>query len=185
MTTRATKSALKVPGRLVKDPTDLSAAFPYGGTELGLVSEVVVRPRAKHQVLTAEEWGELPWDVVYGGTSFLFGCLLRGVDDDAYAAIWPDTASGTPSGDKKVLIRDDNGRAGTLLSTLSMELLFVPDAALRHRAVIIRDALPAVAEDAEIRFSMTEEWGLRVVWYCRPDSSNRIAEIAYIGDMSL
>ena len=179
------QNMLRIPGKLVKDPTDLDAVYPYGGTELGLVHQVMFKPQAKHYPITAEEWGEQAVEVISGGTSVLFGVTLRGMDNDAYSSVWPDTAAGDPSGDKVVRFRVDNSRAGILLSTLSMVLLFVPESEMRHRAVIIRDAVPVIAEDAVLNLSPSEEIALDVIFYGRPDSSDRVAEIAYIKDLAL
>ena len=179
------RSMIKVYGQLVKDPTDLTAAYPYGGTQLGMVGEVLFRPQNKSQVLTAEEWGDQVWEVVDVGTSFWLACVLRGIDDDAYAAVFLDTATGDPSGKKTIRFRVGDGRAGTLRSTKGMKLLFVPDAPLRHRALILRDALPVLAEDAEIHLSKDEEWKVRVVFHARPDSSDRVAEIGFLKDLAL
>jgi len=185
MAAPSTQNMLRIPGKLVKDPTDLSAAYPYGGTELGLVHQAMFKPQAKHHPITAEEWGEQTVEVISGGTSVLFGVTLRGMDNDAWSSVWPDTATGSPSGDKTIRFRVDNSRAGSLLSASSMILLFVPEAVMRHRAVIIRDAIPVVVEDASIQFSASEEIALDVIFYGRPDSSERVAQIGYIKDLAL
>jgi len=180
-----TKNMLRIPGTIVKDPTNLSAAYPYGGTILGLVHQILFRPQAKSHPIKAEEWGEQTVDVVYGGTSVILAVTLRGMDDDAYSSVWPDTETGSPSGDKKVTILTTDSRAGTLLSTISMKILFVPEDKMRVRGLIIRDAIPVLAEDASIRFSASEEVALDVVFHGRPDTSDRVAELAYIKDMTL
>jgi hypothetical protein len=186
MAAPATRNVLKgVPGKLVKDPTNLSAAYPYGGTELGLTHNMKVRMKASHHVLTAEEWGDQPWEVVHCGYPLFFAATLRGMDNDALAAFFPDTTTGDPSGDTNIRFRVDNGRAGDFISAKSMKLLFVPEAVKRQRAVIIRDAIPVVAEEAEFALSAAEEHVISVVWYAIPDSSNRVAEVAYIKDLAL
>ncbi len=185
MAAPATKNMLRIPGTIVKDPTNLSAAYPYGGTILGLVHQIVFKPMAKSHAQTAEEWGEQVVEVFYGGTSVILAATLRGMDDDAYAAVWPDTETGSPSGEKKVTILTTAGRAGSKLSALSMKILFVPESAIRHRAVLIRDAIPIVAEDASLAFASSEEIALSVAFLARPDSSDRVAEIGYIKDMTL
>lgn len=185
MATASTRTILKIPGTLIKDPTNLSAASPYGGTVLGVTRSVYFRVRGKHREIEAEEWGNQVVEVVHGGYSPVLACVLRGYDDDALAALFPDTATGTPSREKVVRFRADNGRAGTILSGNSMKLLFAPKAAVRHKAIILRDAVPVVLDDAEIAFDQTEETGIAVMWVGIPDSSNRVAEIGRIGDLSL
>ncbi len=185
MTSPLARNHLRIPGTLIKDPTDLSAASPYGGTELGNTEGVLFRPSSEFYVQTAEEWGSQPVDVFHGGYPLFLGATLRGLDNDALAAIFPDTVTASPSGETSVRFRVTAGRAGTQLSTLGMILLFEPRAALRHKAIILRDAIPVVAEDAEIALSMSREVGISVVFYGRPDSSNRVAEMGLIGDLAL
>ncbi|RKY16665.1 MAG: hypothetical protein DRQ55_17525 [Planctomycetota bacterium] len=185
MASPATRNILRVPGKIVKDPTDLSAADPYGGTVLGDVHQITVRLKSQSYVLTAEEWGGAPWEVIHAGYPLFLAATLRGIDNDAMAAIFPDTVTGDPSGETNVRFRVDNGRAGTLLSTKSMKLLFVPNASLRHRAIILRDAVPVAAEDASWGLNASEEQVTNVVWYAIPDKTNRVAEMAFIKDLAL
>lgn len=185
MATPAARHMLKIPGKLIQDPTNLSAASPYGGTVLGLVRAIYFRPTSKSKAIEAEEWGSQVVEVIHGGTSCVMAAVLRGYDDDALSAMFLDTATGTPSRDTVARFRVDSGRAGTLLSTKSMKLLFEPGAPIRHRAIILREALPVVTDETEMALDQTEELGIPVMWYGVPDSSGRVAEVARIGDLSL
>ena len=185
MTAPKTRTTLKVPGSLIADPTNLSAASPYGGTRLGLVKMMSFNFGSQFHPITAEEWGGITSEVIHCGYTATFACALRGLDNDALSAVFPDAGTGSPSGDQKIRIRATSGRAGTLLSTLSLKLLFEPEAPLRHKAILIRDAIPVIAEDAALRLSKSEEQIVNVLFHARPDSSDRIAEIGFIGDMTL
>lgn len=177
------RNVLHLPGELIKDPTDLSAAAPYGGTRLGMVRNLYFRPGIRHVTITAEEWGGAPVEVIYAGASPIFGVTLRELDNDALGAVFLDTATGSPSGDQVVHLRATTGRAGTQIS--EMKLLFVPRAVLRHPSILIRAALPVVTPETEIQLSMGKEVNVPVLFYARPDSTNRVASIGKLGDLSL
>ena len=179
------RRVLHLPGVLIKDPTDLSAAAPYGGTYLGVVRGMFFRPGAEHYAVKAEEWGRATVEVVYCGSSPIFGATLREFDNDAVSAIFLDTAAGVPSGDRVISIRADYGRAGTLASTQEMKLLFVPLAPLRQPSILIRSALPVIATETEIALRMGEEVGVPVLFHAIPDSSNQVAVIGKLGDLTL
>lgn len=180
-----TRNVVKIPGTLVKNPTNLSAAYPYGGTILGEIRAFSFAVQSKHEEITAEEWGDQVVDIVHGGTSVKLSCVLRGFDNDALEAIFPDTEVAVPSRERRISWRVDNGRAGTLLSTLSFVLLFVPKAADRHNAVLMRDAVPVVEDALELLLSQDKEAELPVLFYGRPDANNKVAEVSRIGDMTL
>ena len=171
MATAVTRNILFMPGRLYKDPTDLSAAAPYGGTALGMTRNMEFRFNAAHQPITAEEWGNQVVDVVYGGMAPILGATLREFDPAALAAIFLDTEVGDPSGHTTINIRADSERAGAQLSTKSMKLLFVPRASIRQPSILLRDALPVVADDAMVALAMHQEMGINVLFYARPDTN--------------
>lgn len=179
------RNVLRLPGDLIKDPTNLSASAPYGGTYLGLVKAMHFRPGIEHHPVTAEEWGNTVVDVVHAGSAPTFGVTLRELDNDAVSAIFLDTAAGDPSGDRVISFRADNSRAGTLVSTKEMKLLFVPKSPLRHPSFLIRAALPVPTRETEIALRMGAEATVPVLFYARPDSSNRLAVIGKLKDLSL
>jgi len=185
MATAVTRNILFMPGRLYKDPTDLSAAAPYGGTALGTTRNMQFRFNAEYKTVTAEEWGNQVVEIVYGGMSPVLGATLRQFDSAALGAVFLDMETGDPSGETVINIRADSDRAGTRMSTLSMKLLFVPRASVRQPSILLRDALPVVAEDAAIALAMHEEVGINVVWHARPDTSEDVAVIGRLVDLSL
>ena len=65
MSTGSVRDVLRVPGKLVINPTDITAAFPHGGTELGLTRDSEMRFGIKTELVHAEEWGNQPVESVY------------------------------------------------------------------------------------------------------------------------
>jgi len=185
MASPVVRNALHMPGSLITAPTSLSAAAPYGGTRIGLVRDMVFEFKAEKYEVRAEEWGNQVVDLVYGGSSPVFAVTLREFDNDAISAMFLDSAAGSVSGDRAINLRADYGRAGTLASTKEVKLLFVPRAVLRQPSILIRAAVPAMATEMKLSLSMGEEIGLAALWYARPDSSNRVATICKLADMTL
>ena len=185
MATAVTRNILYMPGRLYSDPTDLSIAAPYGGTALGVTRNMQFRFNAEYKPATAEEWGNSVVEIFYGGMSPVLGATLREFDAAALAAVFLDTEVGDPSGKTSINIRADSNRAGTRISTKSMKLLFVPRASVRQPAILLRDALPIVGDDAAIALAMNEEVGINVLWYARPDTNEDVAVIGRLGDITL
>lgn len=73
---------IRASGRLVVGPTDLSTAYPYGGTEVGRTQLVVVQSHGEFYRVEGEGIGKAT-DVLEGSQRHTFSCFLRGWDDDA------------------------------------------------------------------------------------------------------
>lgn len=185
MAAPATRHILHMPGRLIKDPTDLSLADPYGGTKLGIFKSVTFSLKIEHHPITAEEWGNQVVEVIHAGSSIMIGATLREFDKDALAALFLDTETGSPSGETLVHFRADSGRAGTKLSTLAMKLVFVPRAAVRQPTIYIRQAVPVIAPETAIALATQEEVGIPVLFYGVPDSNEDVGQMGRLGDLTL
>jgi len=157
MATSASSQAMWVPGRLVKGPTNLAAAFPYGGTELGLVRGLWLEPRARHFEVLGEEYGQEPVEVLQLGFSFYVGTLFRAWDNDALTALWPNSAAGSSSGDR-VLSWPGTIRSGDKLSDRAFKMLFVPRDTSNHPSVLVYKAIPVIEDAPQVVHRITAEW---------------------------
>ena len=186
MTTPNTGNMLRVPGKLVHTPTTLSGAFPYGGTGLGVCTSISVLPVQLHAPITAEEYGGVQTDAVYGGEQMRLIATLREFDADSLAAIFPCYAAGTAGGPTLVGDVDGSARAGSRLGSLAKILLFAPDSPDAGGPwFLARRALPLVAETAQMALRGNETWGVPVVWALTPDSSGRQFSIGARRDIAL
>lgn len=179
--------ALKVRGRFAWNPTDLSTAYPHGGTALGLVRAPELRVRAATHVVRAEEHGGIPVDAVYAGEEYLVGAVLSGWDKDALTAVFLDTVAGATTG--RMIVRSrpntDDVRAGTLVSSKAGILYFSPFAA-QHPGVLVYKALPMLVEQTTWSFNLAEEFGIAVVWLAVPDDDgNPVIEVGLREDLSV
>ncbi len=131
-------SVLQVPGRLVVAPTNLSAAYPYGGTELGAVHRIAVRRVAASFDVMATEYGGAVVETIQGGENWALAATLRQYDDDAVSTVFPNTALGTTTKRRAVKHWADAAspvRPGSLVSSRAVKLLFAPYDVDRHRAL--------------------------------------------------
>lgn len=178
------RSILKIPGRLVKDPTDLTADFPHGGTELGIVRERVFRVIQRRQIITANEFGLEPAEVIESGQTAVFACTLRGFDVNAVAQIFPDVVTSTDSG-FPVIRYPGSARAGELASGRAFKLLFSPRNTEEHPGFVFYNAIPLMAETMEMDFSADREFGINVVFQAIRDNATppKVYQIGLLADL--
>lgn len=184
MAASAARRVVRAPGRLVQNPTSLAAAYPYGGTELGGTKGLLVRPFSGVYPITAWELGGDPIEYLNRGAAWGCSGFLRGADDDAIAAIFPNSAAGAVT-QHRVVSEPGSVAAGHRLSDSSLKLLFVPRDPIRAPAWILYRAVPMLEEQAELEFSTEDEFGLPVVFMGIRDTSGRTIKWGRIEDLAL
>lgn len=184
MASAAARRVVRAPGRLVANPTNLAAAFPYGGTELGSTKGLTVRPFAGVFPLTAWELGGAPIEYLHRGAAWGCSGFLRGADDDAIAAIFPNHAAGAVT-QHQVVSEPGSVAAGHRLSNVSLKLLFVPRDSTRAPAWILYRAIPMLEEQAELEYAVEDEFGIPAVFMGIPDTTGRTFVHGRIEDLSL
>jgi len=165
-------------GYLVKDPTDLSAAFPHGGAPLGLYRSVVWKITATRAEITAEEYANLPVELIEGAESIIVAATLREYNQTSLAAVFPSTSAGGVQ-------RTKTTQRGSLGSDRAIKLLISPLSTEDQPALLIPRAIPLVAEAADIAFHLDEEWGVPVMLMGIPDATGRLYELNTLGNMTL
>jgi hypothetical protein len=166
------REILRVPGKLYANPTGFMLPADFG-TPLGIVHDVALRLEQSYQFVTAEEYGNQRVEGTQTTSGCALGFVLRGWDKDCIERIFPNTASGSFSGKRRV-VEPSTIRPGERLSNRSIVLLFAPDDRDRHPMFVMRRALPALEETAEIRLHMDEDFGLPVVFYAIRDANAKL-----------
>ena len=175
---------LITPGRLCHTPTDLTTAWPHGGTGLGTVKEIAIRPVRNFETIKEEAFGQEVIDVINFCESWVLACIIRTLDDDALGKLFPTTYTGTSSA-RKGLAYPGSFRAGTLGSDSSFKLLFTPDDPDRHPWFYFPNVIAMVEESAEIKLENTDELTYPAVFYATRDSSARVMVMGRKGDITL
>lgn len=168
------RDVLRIPGKLVKTPTNLSAAFPYGGTELGVVRDMAFQVGHKTDLPEAEEFKAIA-AVLNSGESPVFACVLRSWDNDMISTVWHNIQTSTHGQVGMVGKVSGSGitRAGANLTSRGIKLLFAPQADDIHPSILIYNAVPMLAESSELQLSIGREMGLALIFRGLPDSTGR------------
>lgn len=175
------------PGHLVSGPTNLGAAFPYGGTPLGVTRANVFRPGVKTRLHPAEEFGGITVEATQYGQVPVFGAVLRSWDADALALLFPSAPVGSVSQERVAThnVVTASVRPGYRMSAKTFKLLWAPEDTVQGRALIIYAAIPSVDESAEMALSMSEEFGFGVLFHATPDAAGRVYEQGKLSDLTL
>ena len=180
------RRALQVNGRLCWNPTDLSIAYPHGGTQLGFVKAHALRVRTGQHVIRSEEWG-VAVDAIFAGEEWVIAVIMASWDVDAVPLFNRDTAIGATTG-RPVLknrVGTDGVRAGVLASTLAGVLYFSPDSDA-HPGVLLKNAIPLREEQAQIAFNLAEQFGDPMLFLGTPPTdSDQVGEIGLREDLTL
>lgn len=177
---------LRVPAKLVLAPTNFALAYPYGGTQLGAVRDIVCKPRRKHKALTSEEYGAEVVEVVALGESCMITAALRGWDDDALNAVFSATATGAVSGRKKIDY-PGSSYAGQTLGSGATGLLVAPDDPLRMPAVYFPKAVILLDDSTALTHAIGQESLVGLVAYAlrRTATDSRAYQWGLLEDLTI
>ena len=168
MSTRHPADVLRVPGRLVINPTDLTGTLPYGGTELGVVGETSLLPAQQAYLIRAEEYGGVPVEAIQAGEAW----ALRSFDADALARVF--SSAGSDAVAQQPYVASPGTAVGTKVSARAVKLAFCPEDYDRHPFLILYSALPLVEETARLRLSGAAGLEIPVVFHATYDASSRL-----------
>ena len=170
----------RVPGRLAYGCTDLTAAWPHGGTGLGAVRGIMLRRYSASFPVTIEAYGGIPVEYLEAGEAWGIAARVRTDDDDAISTLFPNTAVGTTT-QHRVVSAPGTVKAGAWASAREVVLVFTPEGATHAQSatapdveapfVILYRALPMLAEQAEIAFHRTDDLGIPALFMGIPHST--------------
>lgn len=184
MTSPNVLSIIKGPVRMILTPTNLSATYPYGGTEMGLSRAHDFRWGMRGHTERAEEWGGAPTKRIYTGDWAVLAAVLRSTDPDAIAAVFPSYVAGASGA--ATVVPDVNGSARAGKEVTGVLLLLTPkDSPTSQNSLLIYNALPQLDAAAALQLSRRTEGGVGVAFEAAPDSSGRLYGWGLLSDLSL
>jgi hypothetical protein len=178
---RDPQKILRVTGKLVINPTDLGAAFPYGGTEIGTFIRFEYDPGQDVELIYGEDRGQSV-DGIFFQRDFIVAFECREWNNDALSFFYHGTTA--PSGNRVVNF-PGGFPSGSLLATRAVKLLFVADRLTTHPSLLVYLAMPLVAQNRRIRKSIFNEQRLPVLLTGLPDGSGRVAQEGFLSDLTL
>jgi hypothetical protein len=171
------------PGKLVLNPTSLTSTYPGGGTELGIVQDIVLTIDQPYKFVQAEEFGGQTVEGIVTKEGCSLGAILRSWDRDALTKLFPNTSQGSVSG-KRLVTAPGTIRPGEQLSARSAVVVFWPDDRDRHPMLVLWRALPAIKETSEIQLKLSEEYGVPALFFGIQDTSGRLYSWGMAHDIS-
>lgn len=174
----------RVPGRVVINPTDLQAEYPYGGIEVGRTNLHVILPLGEQFLVRDEGLGEIV-DVLEGNLEYVFTCFMRGWDDDAVRLIHSGQYQRGETTQRALFNEPGGTTPGVSALSRAVTFLLVPDDPVRTPGLIIYRGVPDWASGAEIAFQRNEDLGLAISLQCVRDTAGRTLSIGYLPDFTI
>jgi len=176
---------IRAAGKLVVGPTDLTAADPYGGTEIGLTNGCLLTPLGVSRRIENEGLGEAS-DILQANNRWLFTCFWRGADDDAKNLLLKGNRSaGGTTQHGLVTVPGARTPGQSTIDYANVVLLFVPENLTEHDALIIYRGIPVWSDAAEVAFQKREEFGYPLSMDCLRNGSGNILQMGRLADLSL
>jgi len=186
-------NVVRVPAHLAWNPTDYRIAYPHGGSALGSTCDIVTKLNQRTLHVTDEGMGDQVIESIYLGESVIITALLREPDPDALGVLFPNTATGTVSREKRVkgyAFGTAIKRAGYRMSAMAGKLLISPIAygaspfglpadyatAPHHFALLLYNAIPILDPDAMLNFSFGKDQALLMGFLATPNTDGKIYE---------
>lgn len=171
-------------GKIVLAPTDLTAAYPYGGTECGLVGQCRFRPVKQILTNTAEEFGGTIVEAAVGADSAVMSMNLRGWNASGAARMLSGGSAGPGNtGRLRGDVSTSGVRAGTFLT--GVKVLHVPDDRTNGIFTLLRSAVIHADATAAAEKSYGREFGTPVVLIATPPSGGIAWEQGKKGEITL
>jgi len=168
-------------GRLVLNPTAIGAAYPHGGTVLGLIDAVRLEPITRGDPIEAEEYGGEEVEDVFLGRQWTLEALLRQWDQPALALLFPGVFVGG-SGQPVVREPDSSFKPGAHNSSRAQTVLFSPYDA-DTPGWIMYEAVPLVDRTVKLNTRIVSELTIGIVLKGYRDGADQIIDLGLRGDL--
>lgn len=178
--------SLRIYGHLIHTPTDLTAAFPYGGTSLGDYSQIAWQVEGNAVDITFQEQGPLVGNTLENIFGVRVVAKLVEWNSAALAKIFPSAMITTGATTGYPLMTLSTGSMLAKIGTdRAAKILLAPDHPDREPALLMYNAVAMVRQVANVSHSLAEEWGFPAIWKALPDSAGNIYQYGMLRDMTV
>lgn len=161
-------------GQLCINPTDLSTAFPHGGTAIGEYTRMRFNAREQFEGIATEAYGGSLIAKPYVGCRPIIRAVLRDWDPDALGKIHPNTTLAS-TGERSIdMNASQSGKNRGGYSPSPFILCFSPYDLENSQMVLFYRAVACPDEAEEINLSLAEEAGLGVAFEALVDATGRL-----------
>jgi len=158
------------PGFLIWAPTDLSAASPHSGTELGYTEDGIrLQHNQETRPIRTEETGVATQEIIYLGEDWRLTVVFLQWDNEIIPKLFPNSTAGGTSGDQLIQYPASTAYPGYKMSGQAAILAYSPTDLTNNKAVVFRKAIPLAAQ--EISFGSSQDSVLACSFQALPDES--------------
>lgn len=176
---------LRAPARIIINPTDPTAATPFGGTALGLTREAaLVEQGGPGRRIESELLGEAT-EVLETANVASFGCFIRGWDDDALEHLMSGGYAAGEETSRATYTSPGTRIPGQTAFDRAVTLLLAPENPADAPALLIHRFIPFWDTESTLRWSRQEELGIPLAGECLRGANGRIYDIARMADLTL
>jgi len=178
---------IRAPGRLVINPTQAfdGGTFPYGGTEIGNVNQMMLLPLGTGFRVEYEALGEAG-DVLEAGNEYIVSCFLHGWDDDAVAlALTAGAEVGAVSGHGVYYEPGSATPGASAYEARKRVVAYIPDDPIHVPGILLYAAIPDWDASAELAFQRNAVLGIPLAFDCLRDAAGDILRVGRIVDLAL
>jgi hypothetical protein len=140
-------------------------------------------PNIKYHPVTAEEYGGIVVEEVISSESWVMAAVLRALDNDAIAILFPNTSVGTVT-QQRGITAPGTVRAGNTLAASGIKLVFTPDSPDAYSVVFYR-AIPMLDPAAKLTMALDEPLEIGVVFQAVYDATGRMVAMKMAKDITL
>jgi len=153
-------NVLRLGGRFSLNPSNFSAAWPFGGVGLGLSLSAAFALNSESSLIDRPGRDE-PQEFLYRGETPQVSAVFSEWSDDLIPAVFPNTKTGA-SGAK--ILSGGQLRSGSRLSDKAAVLLFSPFDPVGFGFLALHRAIPLMDVSGEVALSFSADALYRVVW---------------------
>ena len=173
------------PGTIVKGVTDLTTAFPYGGTELGRVREVEFNRRVVEATVDAEEFGGFEVETSAVRDTCILAVNFRGFDADVIDTFRGGSATGGASGGvlMELKVNEEATRTGKLYP--EQKIMLVPKDRTNGIFLYLPAASLLVSATEDVQRAYPREFGQPAIFRGVPNASGYAWQEGKITEITL
>lgn len=190
MASISVNKGLLVNGKLAYGCNDLTAAWPHGGTGLGLVGSIYFQPPAGQVRLPAEEDGGTR-AILYTGGDAVLGASLEQWEDVASGGVLSTLFPNSETVGTRTVLHwpgaDPDAPdlpVGGLFPALE-PLVFTPTNVSEHPALILYKAVVCLEASTQLRLGSYRYLSVPFLVVGTPDDQGRVAAMGRLADLEL
>lgn len=172
MSSLKVEDVLNIPGRIALSPTNLTTAYPHGGTDVGFTGDVEYAPNYTYRPFLMREGGQSAFDVVEIPQDGMLTFLARQWDPDIQARIYPTTSTQTDGSELATL---PGGKKNRFIGANGIKVVYSPLDSTKPGILFYR-AVPTIM-NLRLVFGRNVETVTLVSMYLLKDASSRYSAI--------